>query len=87
MGRAEEARRIALTAYREGAGTLLQVIDASRTLAEIRLAYYRTMFAERESLLELNVVSGTELLGIPSVLSSTSLDTSDMRFHRSGTRP
>ena len=59
--RAEMSRRIALAAYREGAMSLLQVIDASRTLADARLAWYRTLFAERESLLELNVVSGSEL--------------------------
>lgn len=75
IGRAEEARRIALVAYREGAATLLQVIDVSRTLAEVRLAYYRTLFAERASLLELNVVSGSELLDTSSSPTS-SLDTS-----------
>lgn len=71
MDRAEEARRIALAAYREGAATLLQVIDASRTLADVRLAYYRTLFAERASLLELNVVSGSELLAASSAPTSS----------------
>lgn len=61
IARAEMSRRIALAAYREGAMSLLQVIDASRTLAEARLIYSRTLFAERESLLELNLVSGSEL--------------------------
>ncbi len=62
IARAEEARRIALAAYREGAASLLQVIDASRALAELRLAYYRIVFAERESMLELDVISGGEIL-------------------------
>jgi cobalt-zinc-cadmium efflux system outer membrane protein len=89
IARAEESRRIALAAYREGAVGLLQVIDASRTLADARLAYYRTLFAERESLLELNVVSGSELLG-PSPRSSTmTIDPStDSRpAGRDGARP
>ena len=88
IARAEQARGIALAAYREGAATLLQVIDASRTLADVRLAYYRVLFAERESLLELNVVSGNELLGAPSVPSSSSLDTpADAPSARTGARP
>ena len=68
IARAEMSRRIALAAYREGAVSLLQVIDASRTLADARLAWYRTLFAERECLLELNVVSGSEL---PSLFPPT----------------
>jgi len=64
VARAELSRRIALVAYREGAVSLLQVIDASRTLADARLTWYRTLFGERESLLELNVVSGSELPGV-----------------------
>ncbi|CAN5911139.1 TolC family protein [soil metagenome] len=87
VGRAEEVRRIALAAYREGAGTLLQVIDASRTLAEIRLAHYRTLFAERESLLELNVVSGTELFSTPSNPSLSSPTPSGVVPDRTGARP
>ncbi|MFL5583069.1 MAG: TolC family protein [Gemmatimonadaceae bacterium] len=80
VARAEEARRIALAAYREGAVSLLQVIDASRTLGEARLSYYRTLFAERESLLELNVVTGGELLAPPAIPSTASADaTTDAR--------
>jgi len=60
LQRAEEARRIALAAYQEGAVTLLQVLDASRTLAESRLIYYRTLFGERQSRLELSVAVGAD---------------------------
>src|SRR5215210_5472729 len=60
LQRAEESRRIALAAYEEGAVTLLQVLDASRTLADSRLIYYRTLFGERQSRLELNVAVGSD---------------------------
>jgi len=71
LSRAEEARRVALTAYQEGAAPLFQVIDATRTLAEARLTYYRAQFAEREGLLELYAAAGLDLLapftaGIPT---------------------
>ena len=38
LARADEARRIALGAYREGAASLLQVIDAARAWKEARVA-------------------------------------------------
>lgn len=63
LARAEESRDIAVAAYQDGATPLLQVIDASRTLAEARLTYFRTVFARRESLIELNVMSGADPLG------------------------
>ena len=89
ISRAEASRRIALTAYREGAISLLQVIDASRTLADVRLAYYRTLFAERESLLELRVVSGNDLPGAPLPSSSPSMNpsTGPRPVGRDGDRP
>lgn len=62
LSRAEESRAIALAAYQEGAASLLQVLDASRALAEARVTYYRVLFAQRESLLELRIMAGTELL-------------------------
>ena len=42
LARADEARRIALGAYREGAVPLLQVIDAARAWGEARLTFYET---------------------------------------------
>jgi len=62
LSRAEESRRVALAAYQEGAAPLFQVIDATRTLAEARLTYYRAQFAEREGLFELYAASGLDLL-------------------------
>lgn len=62
LARAEEARRVALAAYREGAAPLLQVIDATRTLAEARVTYYRAQFAQRESILVLQAAVGLDPL-------------------------
>jgi cobalt-zinc-cadmium efflux system outer membrane protein len=61
LQRAEEARRIALGAYREGATSLTQVLDAARALVEARESYYRTMFARNQSIFELNAAIGGEI--------------------------
>jgi cobalt-zinc-cadmium efflux system outer membrane protein len=58
--RAESARGVALAAYREGATTVLQVIDASRALADARLSYARLLLAEREGRFDVLIVSGTD---------------------------
>jgi cobalt-zinc-cadmium efflux system outer membrane protein len=61
LARADEARRIALGAYREGAVPLFQVIDAARTWAEARVAYYGLIYAQQQSILALLVAEGTPL--------------------------
>ena len=61
LARTDEARRIALGAYREGAVPLFQVIDAARTWAEARVAYYGLIFAQQQSILALLVAEGTPL--------------------------
>jgi cobalt-zinc-cadmium efflux system outer membrane protein len=68
LARADESRRIALGAYREGAVPLLSVLDAARSWAEVRITFYRALFAQHESALALAAA-----LGIPpdQVLSST----------------
>jgi outer membrane protein TolC len=66
---AEESRRIALVAYREGAGSLLQVLDASRVLADVRQTYGRALLAREQSLLELRAASGGDPL--EGILEST----------------
>lgn len=58
LSRAEEARRIALGAYQEGASSLLQVLDASRALSDARLAYARLLAAANESLFDLGMAAG-----------------------------
>jgi cobalt-zinc-cadmium efflux system outer membrane protein len=60
--RAVELQRLTLAAYQEGGATLLQVLDATRTLSDARFTYFRTAFAARESLLELSISSGERLL-------------------------
>jgi cobalt-zinc-cadmium efflux system outer membrane protein len=60
LERAESARAVALAAYREGASAILQVIDASRALADARLSYARLLLAEREGRFDLQLVSGTD---------------------------
>lgn len=61
LARADEARRIALGAYREGAVPLFTVIDAARAWGEARVAYYQTLFAQHESVLELMTVAQIDL--------------------------
>lgn len=58
--RAVELRRLTLAAYQEGGATLLQVLDATRTLSDARFTYFRTAFAARETLIELSIASGDE---------------------------
>jgi cobalt-zinc-cadmium efflux system outer membrane protein len=61
LARADESRRIALGAYREGAVPLFQVIDAARAWADARTAYYETLFAQHESVLMLVAANGVDL--------------------------
>ena len=70
MDRAEEARGITLSAYEEGAASLLQVLDASRTLGETRITYYRVLFTHKQTLLDLAVAAGGEPTMGPGVLES-----------------
>jgi outer membrane protein, heavy metal efflux system len=68
LARADEARRIALGAYREGAVSLLQVIDAARAWNDARLTFYQTLYAQHESIAMLIVAHGDDLLAeLPSL--------------------
>lgn len=58
LARAEASRRVALAAYREGAVPLLQVLDATRTLADARLIYLRARYAQQDAVLALHVAAG-----------------------------
>ncbi|MEP6593017.1 MAG: TolC family protein, partial [Acidobacteriota bacterium] len=60
LDRAEESRRITLAAYQEGATSLLQVLDTSRTLADAHLTFYKALFAQRQSTFDLAVAGGSE---------------------------
>ncbi len=71
LSRAEESRRVALAAYREGAVPLLHVLDATRTLADARLLYLRALYAQQDAILALYVASGFDpgdatLLSVPT---------------------
>lgn len=61
LARADEVREIALGAYREGAVPLLQVLDAARTWGEARATWYRTLYAQHESVVSLLLAEGRDL--------------------------
>jgi cobalt-zinc-cadmium efflux system outer membrane protein len=67
LARADETRRIALGAYREGAVPLLQVLDAARAWGDARLTYFRALYAQHESVLALIVARGGDLYSTPLV--------------------
>ena len=74
LSRADESRRIALGAYREGAVPLLSVLDAARAGGEVRLAFYHALFAQHESVLTLGVALGLDPQQLlPSSLPSQQL--------------
>jgi outer membrane protein TolC len=62
LARAEDARRIALGAYREGGTSLLQVIDAARAWREARSSYFETLFAQHRAVIQLLVAEGIDVI-------------------------
>jgi len=73
LARAEDARRIALGAYREGGTSLLQVIDAARAWKEARNSYFETLFAQHLAVIRLMVAEGIDVLDAwPDVRSGAS---------------
>ena len=73
--RADESRRIALGAYREGAVPLLSVLDAARVWGEVRLTFYRALYAQHESALALAAALGID----PQQLLNASIATPGVR--------
>ena len=68
LARADEARRIALGAYQEGAVPLIQVIDAARAWGEAQLVYYQILYAQHESVVQLLVAEGVDVAStLPSL--------------------
>ena len=65
LARAQQSERIALGAYREGAVSLLQVLDASRARSEARMAYYDLLFAQHEAVVDLLFASGQDIRAFP----------------------
>jgi cobalt-zinc-cadmium efflux system outer membrane protein len=69
LARADEVRRITYGAFQEGAAPLLSVLDAARTWGEARITYYRTLYAQHESVIALLAAEGRDLFTeIPLVL-------------------
>jgi outer membrane protein TolC len=62
LARASSVHQLTLGAYQEGGATLLQVLDATRMLADARLTYSRTLFAQRESVFRLALATSAEPL-------------------------
>ena len=64
LSRADDARRIALGAYREGGTSLLQVIDAARAWREARSSFFETLFAQHLALIQLFVAGGIDVIEV-----------------------
>ena len=71
LARADEARRIALGAYREGAVPLIQVIDAARAWREAQFVYYQILYAQHESVVQLLVAEGVDIASTLPTLTET----------------
>jgi cobalt-zinc-cadmium efflux system outer membrane protein len=69
IDRAEEARSIALAAYQEGATPLLQVLDATRTVAEAQLTWSRALLEVEETTYELALAAGDDTTAILSAVA------------------
>jgi cobalt-zinc-cadmium efflux system outer membrane protein len=68
LARAAETRRISVGAYQEGAVPLIQVLDAARAWGEARVTFYRTLFAQHESIIAVLAAGGTDLFNaIPTL--------------------
>lgn len=78
LERADDARRIALGAYREGAVPLIQVLDAARAWGEARRAFYQTLYEQHESVLELLTAEGIDL---QEALNDSSAHTPSLPSH------
>jgi cobalt-zinc-cadmium efflux system outer membrane protein len=70
---AEESRRIALAAYREGAVPLLQVLDAARARGEARLAFFEVLYAQHASVLALFTAEGRDVVAWLSTTGDNAL--------------
>jgi cobalt-zinc-cadmium efflux system outer membrane protein len=61
LAQADESRAIALAAYREGAVTLLAVLEAERARTEIRQQYLQALFDFQASLVLLEALTGADV--------------------------
>ena len=68
LATAEESWRIALAAYREGGTDLLRMLEAQRTLMEVRRVFTQSGMESRIALAELETAVGVEGLAIDEAL-------------------
>jgi cobalt-zinc-cadmium efflux system outer membrane protein len=61
LAQADESRAIALAAYREGAVTLLAVLEAERARTDIRQQYLQALFDFQVSLVLLDALTGIDI--------------------------
>lgn len=62
LQRADDARRIALGAYREGGLPLFQLLDAARSWGEARITFFQAIYAQHEAVVALAGATGTDLV-------------------------
>jgi cobalt-zinc-cadmium efflux system outer membrane protein len=61
LGQADQSQQIALVAYQEGATELLPLLEAQRTEAAVRRAYFETLLDYQASLIDLELAVGREI--------------------------
>jgi cobalt-zinc-cadmium efflux system outer membrane protein len=86
VDRAAEAHRITLAAYQEGATSLLQVLDASRALADARLMFYRTSLSLHQGLFDLAMAAANEPMPSMSILHAASASSAAGSVNAGGRR-
>jgi cobalt-zinc-cadmium efflux system outer membrane protein len=62
LGRAKESREIAEFAYKSGATSILDLLDAERTHRGVQLAYRQALATYRTNLYQLNSAAGTDVV-------------------------
>jgi len=72
LQKADDARRISLGAYREGAIPLMQLLDAARAWGEAHMAFAQLIAAQRDSAYALLAALGADLSSTPSLTDGTS---------------
>lgn len=72
LQKADDARRIALGAYREGAVPLVHLLDAARAWGEAHIAFAQLIAAQRDSVFALLESLGIDLTSTPLSVDGTS---------------
>lgn len=72
LQRADEARRIALGAYREGGTPLIQLLDVARAWGDAHMTFVQLIAAQRDSVFALLASLGIDLTSTPLPLDGSS---------------